>query len=44
MILPNLRSFADTRDYSVSLSPDSKWILYSQLDRSGSNVMVAENH
>jgi Tol biopolymer transport system component len=43
VILPTLRSFADSRDYSASLSPDSKWILYSQLDRSGSNVMVAEN-
>jgi Tol biopolymer transport system component len=27
----------------LSVSPDSRWLLYSQLDRSGSNVMVAEN-
>jgi serine/threonine protein kinase/sugar lactone lactonase YvrE len=44
LILPFLRSFADNRDYNVTVSPDSKWILYSQMDRSGSNVMVAENH
>ena len=44
LILSSLRSFPDDRDYSVSLSPDGKWILYSQLDRSGSNVMVADNH
>jgi serine/threonine protein kinase len=44
VILPSLRSLADSRDYSISLSPDSKWILYAQPDRSGSNVMVAENH
>jgi hypothetical protein len=44
VILPFLRNFADSRDYSITVSPDSRWILYSQLDRSGSNVMVAENH
>ena len=27
----------------LSISPDLRWLLYSQLDRSGSNVMVAEN-
>ena len=27
----------------LSVSPDLRWLLYSQLDRSGSNVMVAEN-
>jgi len=43
-IVPFLRSFGDNRNFSVSASPDSKWILYSQLDRSGSNVMVADNH
>jgi serine/threonine protein kinase len=35
--------FPDRGDIGVSISPDSRWILYSQLDRSGSNVMVAEN-
>ena len=43
LILPILEGFSDGRDYSVSVSQDSKWVLYSQLDRSGSNVMVAEN-
>jgi len=43
VILPFLPSFQDTRNYNVSVSPDAKWILYSQLDRSASNVMVAEN-
>ena len=42
VILPFVRSFADSRDYSVSVSQDGNWIIYSQLDRSGSNVMVAE--
>jgi Tol biopolymer transport system component/serine/threonine protein kinase len=27
---------------ALSVSPDSRWLLYSQLDRSGSNIMVAE--
>jgi Tol biopolymer transport system component len=36
--------FADRADIGLSVSPDEKWILYSQLDRSGSNVMLAESH
>ena len=45
VILPSLRNFADSRDYSLTVSPHSKWILYSRkLDRAGSNVMIAENH
>jgi eukaryotic-like serine/threonine-protein kinase len=43
LISPLMEGFLDSRDYGVSVSPDSKWILYSQLDRSGSNVMVAES-
>jgi Tol biopolymer transport system component len=43
VILPSLPSFADSRDYSITVSPDSKSLLYSQLDRSGSNIMVADN-
>ncbi len=35
--------FADRPDIGLSVSPDEKWILYSQLDRSGSNVMLAES-
>ncbi|HEX4770833.1 MAG TPA: protein kinase [Bryobacteraceae bacterium] len=44
LILPSLRRFADSRDYNLTVSPDTKWILFSQLDRSGSNVMVADSH
>jgi len=34
----------DTRgNMGISVSPDSRWVLYSQLDRSGSNVMVADH-
>lgn len=36
--------FVDRNDISLSVSPDGKWVLYSQLDRSGSNVMLAESH
>jgi hypothetical protein len=43
LILPSIEGVVDSRDYSISVSADSKWILYSQLDRSGSNVMVADN-
>ncbi|MBV9502824.1 MAG: protein kinase [Acidobacteriaceae bacterium] len=43
LILPLNELFLDRSDIGLSVSPDSKWILYSQLDRSGSNVMVAES-
>ena len=35
--------FPDRGDIGVSVSPDSRWVLYAQLDRSGSNVIVADN-
>ena len=35
--------FVDRNDFGLSVSPDGKWLLYSQLDRSGSNVMLAES-
>jgi eukaryotic-like serine/threonine-protein kinase len=35
--------FADRSDIGLSISPDEKWILYSELDRSGSNIILAEN-
>jgi Tol biopolymer transport system component len=35
--------FPDRSDIGLSVSPDSQWVLYSQVDRSGSNVMVAES-
>ncbi len=34
--------FADRDDIGLCVSPNGKWRLYSQLDRSGSNVMLAE--
>jgi eukaryotic-like serine/threonine-protein kinase len=42
-ILPLSELFVDRDDIGLSVSPDEKWILYSQLDRSGSNVMLAES-
>ncbi|MCL4854681.1 MAG: PD40 domain-containing protein, partial [Bryobacteraceae bacterium] len=30
------------RGTDLSISPDSRWLLYGQLDRSGSNIMIAE--
>ena len=42
-ILPLHELFADRSDIGLSISPDEKWILYSELDRSGSNIMLAEN-
>ena len=32
----------EARETALAVSPDSRWILYSQLDRSGSNIMVAD--
>jgi eukaryotic-like serine/threonine-protein kinase len=32
----------DRPDVGLSLSPDARWLVYSKLDRSGSNVMVGE--
>jgi Tol biopolymer transport system component len=37
-LLPNTRG-----NMGISVSPDSRWVLYSQLDRSGSNVMLADH-
>lgn len=36
-LFPNNRG-----ELGISVSPDAQWILYSQLDRSGSNIMVAD--
>ena len=41
-ILDLTEVFLDRGDISLSVSKDGKSILYAQLDRSGSNVMVAE--
>jgi hypothetical protein len=35
--------FTDRNDIGVSVSPDSRSVLYSQLKRAGSNVMLGEN-
>ena len=32
----------DRSDTSVAVSPDGRWVTYTQLDRSGSNVMVTD--
>jgi hypothetical protein len=42
-ILTLTEVFSDRADIGASVSPDQRWVLYSQLDRSGSNVIVAEN-
>ena len=36
--------FLDRGDISVSISADRKSLLYAQLDRSGSNVIFAEEN
>jgi hypothetical protein len=43
MILSLPEVFPDRGDIGVSVSRDGRSILYSQLDRSGSNIFVAEN-
>jgi len=44
LILELTELLPDTRgNMGISVSADSRWVLYSQLDRSGSNVMVADH-
>jgi serine/threonine protein kinase len=35
--------FFEKNDTRVSVSPDLQWVLYSQVDELGSNIMLAEN-
>jgi hypothetical protein len=34
--------FIHRNDLKLSVLPDLKWLLYSQLDKTGSNVMITE--
>jgi Tol biopolymer transport system component len=34
----------DTSNSVLTVSPDGRWILYTQLDQSGSNLMLVENY
>jgi serine/threonine protein kinase len=43
VILPKKPVFFEKNDPRVSVSPDLKWILYSQVDESSSKIMVGEN-
>jgi Tol biopolymer transport system component len=43
-IVPMIEGFRGSRDFGVSVSPDSRWVLYPQLDRSGGNIMLAESN
>jgi Tol biopolymer transport system component len=47
LVSGTIRTILTVRDMpdsgtALSVSPDSRWVLYGQLDRSGSNIMVAE--
>jgi hypothetical protein len=33
----------DTGDSAISISPDERWILYTQFDQAGSNLVLVEN-
>jgi Tol biopolymer transport system component len=37
------RTVIDGGDTSISVSPDGRWILYTQLDQAGSELMLVEN-
>jgi hypothetical protein len=34
----------DTLSTALTVSPDGRWILYTQYDQSGSNLMLVENY
>ena len=33
----------DTLNSAISVSPDERWILYTQIDQAGSNLLLVEN-
>jgi hypothetical protein len=33
----------DTGDSAISVSPDERWILYTQIDQAGSNLVLVDN-
>jgi dipeptidyl aminopeptidase/acylaminoacyl peptidase len=43
LVLDLTEVFPDRGDIGLSISRDARWILFPQLDRSGSNVIVADN-
>ena len=43
LVLSLSSTFFVGNDTTISVSPDLQWVLYSQLDEAGSNVMLSEN-
>jgi hypothetical protein len=33
----------ETDESAISVSPDERWILYTQIDQAGSNLVLVEN-